>query len=124
MGRGLTDAFNKFQKHHNWRAVLQHDVHPNMQQRQQEGDGWWIREVAANGYVIVTCDMAIVENEDERQAVIESGARIIGYAKANYNRWDMMRGLCRHWLSIERHVADQPVVLKLWAGAKAPQRLL
>jgi hypothetical protein len=124
VGRALTEAFNLFSKHHGWEAVFQHDVHPGMQERQQHGDAWWIREVTADGLAIVSCDLAIVENDDERTAVVESGARIIGFAKANYNRWEMMRALSRHWLSIERHLKrDEPTVLKVWAGAKAPQRV-
>lgn len=104
--------------------MFQHDRHPEMQDRQQYGDAWWIREVAGEGFVIVSCDLAIVANDDERLAVMDSGARIVGYAKADYNRWDMMRGLCRHWLSIQRHLATHPTVLKVWAGSKAPERLI
>ena len=124
MGKGLTEAFNKFRRHHGWEAVFQNDRHPEMQERQQFGDAWWIREVTTEGFVIVTCDLAIVANEDERQAVVDAGARIVGYASAQYNRRDMMRGLCRHWLSIQRHVATHPTVLKVWSGSKAPERLI
>jgi hypothetical protein len=95
-----------------------------MQERQENGDAWWITEVSGRGWVIVSCDLAIVENDDEREAVIESGARILGFAQASYNRWDMMRGICRHWLSIQSHLATAPTVLKVWAGSKAPQRLI
>ncbi len=104
--------------------MFQHDRHPEMQERQEYGDAWWIREVTAEGFVIVSCDLAIVDNHEERQAVTDSGARIVGFAKANYNRWDMMRGLSRHWLSIQRHLGEQPAVLKVWAGARAPKRLI
>jgi hypothetical protein len=124
VGRSVTDAFNKFRREHAWQAVFQHDMHPQMQDRQREGDAWWIREVAAEDLVIVSCDLAIVDNEDEREAVNDSGAQLIAFALASYNRWDMMRGLCRHWLSIERHLRSRPLILKVWAGSKAPQKLL
>ena len=45
-------------------------------------------------------------------------------AQASYNRWHMMRGLCRHWLSIQRHLASGPLILKIWAGSRAPEKLL
>lgn len=124
VGRAVTDAFNKFQRHHQWKAVFQHDRHPQMQQRQLEGDSWWIREVTEEGFAIVSCDLAIVENHDEYEAVVQSGAQLIGFALADYNRWDMMRGLCRHWLSIQRHLAARPMILKVWAGSQAPKRLV
>jgi PIN like domain len=124
VGRSVTDAFNKFRREHHWEAVFQHDMHPQMQQRQTEGDGWWIREVAANGFAIVSCDLAIVENDDEREAVIDSNAQIVAFALASYNRWHMMRGLARHWLSIERHLETKPLILRVWAGAHAPEKLL
>jgi PIN domain-containing protein len=124
VGRSVTDTFNKFRREHTWEAVFQHDRHPEMQDRQREGDAWWITEVTADGFVIVSCDLAIVENDAERQAVLDSGAQIIAFGKASYNRWDMMRGLCRHWLSIERHLAHRPLILRVWAGSKAPDKLL
>lgn len=124
VGKGVTEAFNKFRRHHDWQAVFQHEVHPEMQERQQYGDAWWIRDVTARGYVIVSCDLAIVDNADEHGAVLDCGARIIGFAKADYNRWDMMRALCRHWVSIQRHLATEPAILKVWAGAQAPERLV
>jgi hypothetical protein len=124
VGRSVTDAFNKFRREHHWEAVFQHDMHPQMQQRQTEGDGWWIRDVASNGFAIVSCDLAIVENDDEREAVIDSNTQIVAFALASYNRWHMMRGLARHWLSIERHLETKPLILRVWAGARAPEKLL
>ena len=38
VGRSVTDAFNKFRREHEWEAVFQHEMHPEMQQRQTEGD--------------------------------------------------------------------------------------
>jgi PIN like domain len=124
VGRSVTDAFNKFRREHRWEAVFQHDMHPQMQQRQTEGDGWWIKDVTEQGFAIVSCDLAIVENIDERQAVIDSEAQIVAFALASYNRWHMMRGLARHWLSIERHLGTRPLILRVWAGSKAPEKLL
>lgn len=60
----------------------------------------------------------------KRTAAVESGARIVGFAKADYSRWDMMRGICRQRLSIQGHLAKEPTVLKVRAGSKAPQRLI
>jgi hypothetical protein len=124
VGRSVTDAFNKFRREHLWEAVFQHDMHPQMQQRQTEGDGWWIKDVTTQGFAIVSCDLAIVENDDERQAVIDSDAQIVAFALASYNRWHMMRGLARHWLSIERHLEVKPLILRVWAGSRAPEKLL
>ena len=120
VGRSVTDAFNMFRREHEWKATFQNDKHPQMQQRQDAGDSWWIKEVTAEGFAIVSCDLAIVENHEERQTVTDSGAQVIAFAKASYNRWDMMRGLCRHWLSIERHLDAHPLILRVWAGSKAP----
>jgi hypothetical protein len=124
VGRSVTDAFNKFRREHEWEAVFQHDMHPEMQERQTEGDSWWIREVTQAGFAIVSCDLAIVENEEERQTVIDSEAQIVAFALASYNRWSMMRGICRHWLSIERHLNARPLILRVWAGSRAPEKLL
>ncbi|MCW3025662.1 MAG: hypothetical protein JWM29_1094 [Solirubrobacterales bacterium] len=124
VGRSVTEAFNKFRREHDWDAVFQHDLHPEMQERQTEGDSWWIEDVTDKGFAIVSCDLAIVENEDERQTVIATGAQVVGFAQANYNRWTMMRGLCRHWVSIERHLNTRPLILRVWAGGHAPERLL
>lgn len=54
-------------------------MHPEMQQRQTEGDSWWIKDVTAEGFAIVSCDLAIVDNDDERPTVIDSGAQIVGF---------------------------------------------
>jgi PIN like domain len=124
VGRSVTDAFNKFRREHEWEAVFQHEMHPEMQQRQTEGDSWWIKDVTAKGFAIVSCDLAIVENDEERQTVIDSGAQIVGFALANYTRWTMMRGICRHWVSIERHLLVRPLILRVWAGGRAPEALL
>jgi hypothetical protein len=124
VGKSVTEAFNKFRREHDWDAVFQHDLHPQMQRRQLEGDCWWLREVTQAGYVIVSCDLAIVENEEERQTVVDVRAQVVAFALANYNRWDMMRGLCRHWGSIERHLKTRPLILKVWKGSQPPQKLL
>lgn len=124
VGRSVTDAFNKFRREHEWEAVFQHDRHPEMQERQREGDAWWIREVTAEGFAIVSCDLAIVSNDDERDAVVDCGAQVVAFGSASYNRWEMMRGLARHWLSIQRHLTTRPLVLRVWAGSKAPESLL
>ena len=124
VGREITKTLNRFTRYHGWTAELQHDVHPQMQLRQLNGDAWWIEEVSKAGYVIITCDLAIVDNVDERDAVLRSKAKIIGFASAQYNRWDYLRALARHWLSIERHLSESPLVLKVWRGSKAPLRLI
>lgn len=124
VGRAVTNAFNEFRKEHVWKATFQHDRHPQMQQRQEKGDSWWIEEVTTEGFAIVSCDLAIVETPEELATVIDSGARVVAFALASYNRWDMMRGLCRHWRSIEGHLASRPLILKVWSGSRAPAKLL
>ncbi len=64
--------------------------------------------MAAKGFAIVSCDLAIVENDDERQAVIDSDAQIIAFALASYNRWHMMWGLARHWLRLSAILEPAP----------------
>jgi len=81
------------------------------------------QEVDPEGFAIVSCDLAIVENAEERQAVIDSGAQVVRFAKASYNRWTDAWPL-QHWLSIERHLAAHPLILRVWAGSKAPDKLL
>jgi hypothetical protein len=105
VGRQLTKAFNVFTQHHGWHADFQHDVHPQMQDAQVD-DVWWIEEVTAEGYAILTCDLAIVSTEIEAQAVRRVGARIVGFANAHYTKggrcgtprpqWSSgVEGLCR-----------------------------
>jgi hypothetical protein len=124
VGRTLTKAFNLFAQHHGWQADFQHDVHPVMQ-RAQEDDVWWIREVTSEGYAILTCDLAIVGTKIEADAVREVGARIVGFANAQYTNWEMMRALTTHWDKIEEHMAGEgPVVIKIYAGPTAPVILI
>lgn len=96
VGRGFVNAFNEFSTNHNWGAVFQNDLHPSMQ-RAQYGDVWWIRDVASHGYALLTCDMAIASNEDEREAVVDSGLRYVGFANAQYTGWTQMRVVSNHW---------------------------
>ena len=126
VGRSVVAAFNKFSrgKGHGFEATLQHDIHPQMQQRQKQGDRWWIEECTKGGFVILTCDLAIVDNPDEVDAVKSSNAQLIAYGKADYTRWDKMRALCRHWTSIERNLKDAPMVLVITPGGKTPERLV
>lgn len=113
VGRGFVNAFNQFGENHHWGAVFQNDIHRQMQ-RAQYGDVWWIRDIASQGYALLTCDMAIVRNEDERQSVIGSGLRYVGFTSANYDGWTQMRVVTAHWerLVVELD-ADGPVIIKL-----------
>jgi hypothetical protein len=124
VGRSVVYAFNRFTAGHGFEATLQHDLHPDMQQRQQEGDRWWIEDVAGRGFVILTCDLAIVESDDELAAVRETNAQVIAYRKADYTRWDKMRALARHWTSIERQLKASPLVLVITPGGTTPERLV
>lgn len=123
VGRRVTDAFAKFTKSHQWATVYQHDRHPQMQERQEQGDSWWIREATADGCAILSCDLAILDNEAERACVEEVGAQIVGFARADYNAWQMMRAIARHWPSIEEHLQASPLILSVSLGAP-PDRLL
>lgn len=123
VGKNLTEAFNKFTRYHEREAIVSHEIHPQMQQRQKNGDRWWIEDVTARGFVIVTCDLAIVDKEDERRCVHgwRAGRRL---RQRELQPLQMMHALCRHWGSIERHLQQRPMVLKTWAGRKAPARLI
>lgn len=80
VGRRFCDAFNEFSGNHQWGAMLQADLHPNMQ-LPQVGDEWWLEQIAKDGYALLTCDMAIVSGGSEREAVRQSGLRFVGFAK-------------------------------------------
>ena len=110
VGQGFVRAFNEFSRNHGWGAVFQHHLHPGMQ-RAQHGDVWWIRQIAGLGYVLLTCDMAIVNNEDERQAVIDSGLRYVGFASANYDGWTQMRVVTNYWDRLSPELDGAPPVI-------------
>jgi hypothetical protein len=113
VGLGFVRAFNEFSRNHNWGAVFQNHIHPGMQ-RAQHGDVWWLEQIASLGYALLTCDMAIVRNEDERIAVIDSGLRYVGFASANYDGWTQMRVVTSHWdrLAAELNAAG-PAIIRL-----------
>jgi hypothetical protein len=124
VGRKVTDAINLFTKNHGCKAVVQHDVHPQMQIPQQ-GDEWWIEDATKQGYVIITGDLAIFRTPSERATVERTTARIIGYARADYTGWEKLAGLTSHWPRIlEQLELAGPWILKIYKGPTAPVVML
>ena len=124
VGRRVTDAINLFTANHGCEAIVQHDVHPQMQIPQQ-GDEWWIEDATKQGYVIVTGDLGIFRTASERATVERTGARIIGYARANYTGWQKLAGLTSHWGRILDQLEQPgPWILKIYAGPTAAIQML
>lgn len=114
VGRDVMKALNLFSHKHGVMACFQHDVHPEMQRR-QFGDEWWIRDIAGRGMAILTQDCAILENEAEREAVQDCGAKVIALGYAEYSVWDKMRCLAIHWKPIaEALTSDRGSSVKLF----------
>src|SRR6266542_1778369 len=124
VGRKVTEAINLFSKNHGCEAVVQHDVHPQMQ-LPQHGDEWWIEDATKQAYVIITGDLAIFRTRSERTTVERTKARIIGYANANYTGWQKLAALTSHWTRIlEQLKVPGPWILKIYAGPTPPVLLL
>jgi PIN like domain len=120
VGLRFCRAFNEFSDNHGWGAVFQNHIHPGMQ-RAQHGDELWIEDIAGKGYALLTCDLAIATTEAEREAVRRSRARLLGFARGDYNAWEQMRAVTRHWDALEPELAiEGPVTIKIYAGATAP----
>jgi hypothetical protein len=112
-------AFNEFSENHGWGAVYQDHIHPGMQ-RPQRGDEWWIADIAAKGYALLTCDLAIATTESERETVRAFGARVVGFADGEYDGWEQMRAITRHWEALDRELQlGGPVIIKVYASATA-----
>lgn len=88
-------AINLFTPNHGCEATVQHELHPQMQLPQQ-GDEWWIEDATKQGFVILPGDVAIFRTTTKRETVERTGARIIGYARADYTAWEMLGGLISH----------------------------
>lgn len=120
----MADAINLFDRNHNCEAVIQHVVHPQMQLPQQ-GDEWWIEDATKLGCVIITGDLDIFRTDTERETVERTGARIIGYARAQYTAWQCLGGLAFHWTRIVEQLGEPgPWILKIYAGSTAPVVML
>lgn len=120
VGRGFCNAFNQFSRNHDWGAQFQNDIHPGMQ-RPQHGDVWWIEEIAEMGYALLTCDMAIVGGEPEREAVRRSGLRYVGFANGEYDGWMQLTAIGRHWGTLVKELPTAgPVTIKVYLGATPP----
>ncbi len=120
VGKRVTAAINLFTLNHGCTAVIQHDVHPQMQLPQQ-GDEWWIEDATKRGFVIITGDLGIFRIESERATVARTQARIIGFARADYTAWQMLAGLTFHWNRlIEQLECQGPWILKIYPGPTAP----
>ena len=124
VGKRVTEAINLFTKNHGCTAVVQHDVHPQMQ-LPQHGDEWWIEDATTKGYVIVTGDLGIFRTKSERATVERTKARIIGYARADYTGWQKLAGLTSHWARIVEQLGmPGPWILKIYAGPTSPLVML
>jgi PIN like domain len=124
VGRRIVNAFNVFERNHGWRAAFQHDLHPQMQNR-QNGDEWWLEDVTNAGYAILTADLSIASTPTEIATVQRVGARLAGFADAQYTAWQMLRALAQHWEDIEQALGGTgPVILRLHASARRPDRIL
>jgi predicted nuclease of predicted toxin-antitoxin system len=124
VGKRIVDAINLFAENHGCEAVIQHEVHPQIQLPQQ-GDEWWIEEATNAEFVIVTKDLDIFRTASERATVERTRARVIGFARANYSGWQMLAGFASHWSAIEEHLAEPgPWILKVYAGPTAPILIL
>ena len=112
VGLGFVRAFNEFSRNHGWGAVFQNHIHPGMQ-RAQQGDVWWLEQIASLGYALLTCDMAIVRNAEEHKAVVESGLRYVGFASASYDGWTQMRVVTNHWDRLSSELSrDGPAIIR------------
>lgn len=120
VGRRVVEAINLFTANHACEAVIQHEIHPQMQ-LPQHGDEWWIEEATKAGYVIITGDLAIFRTPTECETVERAQARIIGYARADYTAWQMLAGLSR---IVEQLAKPGPWILKVYAGPTAPVEML
>jgi hypothetical protein len=113
VGRAVHDALALFTGNHGWDVRWQHDIHPDMQ-RAQNGDQWWITDITARGWAILTQDRAILNSGAERDTVEQTGARIVAYTDAEYQRWDKLRVLAYHWPAIDRELrAGGPVAISV-----------
>ena len=112
VGRAIVETINLYTPKHDVQAVFQHDVHPGMQ-RPQKGDEWWIKDVTRRGMVIFTQDRAILD--DERQAVIDSRARVLALGRGKYTMWEKLRCLVSQWAAVEDLLASEgPAAVTLW----------
>jgi hypothetical protein len=108
VGRAVTETINRFTHNHGVTAHFQHDVHPEMQ-RPQEGDEWWIADIAGRGMAILTQDAAILGIQQkaqgtvtaERQAIIDHGAHVFALGDAKYTVWQKLRCVTTHWDRID-----------------------
>jgi hypothetical protein len=114
VGRAIERTINLFTPKHQVSAVFQADIHPQMQ-RAQNGDEWWIRDVARRKMTILTQDRAILDDADERQAVVDSSALIIALGSAKYDTWQKLRCIVNHWDAIEMLLATPgPAAITIW----------
>ena len=88
-------------------------------QRAQNGDEWWLREIGALGYAVLSCDMAVVSTPNERQAAAASELRFVGFASADYDGWTQMRAVTSHWDALASELEQPgPVFIKVFVSKK------
>jgi hypothetical protein len=123
VGRAVMEAINLFTPKHGVTAVWQHDIHPQMQ-RKQEGDEWWIADIARRRMAVLTQDRTILGIDElaqgvvtgERQAVIDNRAHVVALGSAGYSTWDKLRCVINHWDVIDamlKNPGPQAVTLLL-----------
>ena len=76
VGRAVMSAINLFTPKHGVTAVWQNDIHPQMQ-RPQNGDEWWIEDIAERGMAILTQDRAILGIQEAIQGIITGERRAV-----------------------------------------------
>ena len=77
--------------------------------------------MAALGYALLTCDMAIASIASERKTVLDAGLRYVGFANAQYDGWVQLGAINRHRANLERELDEpEPVIIKLYAGSTPP----
>jgi hypothetical protein len=71
-------------------------------------DSVWIPSVAAAGWSIITRDKRIERKPAEREAVLDSGARMFAITSSDQlSKWDQLEILMRRWRDIQ-HLAEDP----------------
>ena len=77
------------------------EVFPNARRRgSYVEDPEWLSEVGANGWLAITRDLRILSREDQRQALIDSAARVVFLRAGNAPRSAMTEFVIqrREWL--------------------------
>ena len=108
LGRQIAEGLHRF----GYNVKHMKDVYPD--DGQQEADVDWIAEAARNGWIILTQDAQIWQNEKEREAIVQSGAKVFCLHKSQLKTADKGLLIGRHLLNIlRRGRRDGPCFWKL-----------